>query len=153
MKYPTIIFCLLAFAALLGTACESGNASQTEKSAEELAAESSAYDEMMEAHDRIMMRMGDINQASRALRARLDSAGLPDSLQQQYLVAITDLEVAEDGMMEWMAKQRDFPLDTLQANRGHAGVLEYIAAEQTRIEEVERLMDESIERARALAQE
>lgn len=128
------------------TAC--GEAAATGPSPEELAAEQTAFDAMMEGHDLVMPRMGEINQLSRALRAQLDSASVSDSLQQVYTQALSDLEAAEDGMMEWMGAIQ--PLDSLRANGNHTATLQYLQAEKAKVDAVADQITSSIERAQAL---
>ncbi|MDF1695991.1 MAG: hypothetical protein P1U56_09175 [Saprospiraceae bacterium] len=58
--------------------------------------------EVIAIHDEVMPKMGDIHLAKKNLRKILTSTE-NDSVKTQVLSIITDLENADEGMMEWMA--------------------------------------------------
>ncbi len=126
-------------------ACNNVPGGEASYSEAELQAQEQAYQQMMEAHDRIMPRMGEMNQASRALRARLDSPDLADAERQEINTLLQDLERAEDGMMEWMSSLR--PLDSLRERNDHGSVMEYLEQETADIQQVEEEMRSVLERA------
>lgn len=140
----------LLFALLLVTACgpstPAGESSAFTDEQEQ--AQEQSYSAMMAAHDRIMPRMGEINQLTRALETELSSTDLPDSSRQQIQAAIAQLEAADDAMMEWMGGLE--PKEELQTQYGHEEILQIYAAEAAEIGEVETAMSQAIEQAQAL---
>lgn len=129
---------LLLLAACAGTSTEAPNFTE-----EEMAAQAAAYDEMMEAHDRVMPRMGEIFQLNRSLESQLpEDAAADDSTAAQVRSMIERLTAAEDGMMNWMSELE--PLDSLRTEMDHAAIMQYIETEDAEIQEVEAEMNNSI---------
>ena len=137
MQKILFLLTLSFFAACAGTGSEEPVFTE-----EELAAQEAAYDEMMEAHDRVMPRMGEIFQLNRSLEAQLPAEGTEDSTAVEVRVMIERLANAEDGMMVWMSELE--PLDSLRIELDHAAILRYIETENAEILQVEAKMDSSI---------
>lgn len=136
--------CLL----LTSIACGENAAEESRFSETEMTSQQQAYDQMMTIHDTIMVKMGEINQASRALRTVMESDTLPQERREQFLAALAGLEAAEDSMMEWMSQLRI--LDSLRTNREHTAIMTYLQDETTAIQQVDQAMQNSIGNARSL---
>lgn len=148
MSNPSSLF--LLFAVVLATACgPSAPADDTSAFTDEQEqAQEQSYSTMMAAHDRIMPRMGEINQLTRALETELSSSDLPDSSRQQIQAAIAELEKADDAMMEWMSGLE--PKEELQTQYSHEEILQIYEGEATEIREVETTMSQAIDQAKLL---
>lgn len=138
LKNLVLFTLLLALAACAETAADAPDFTE-----EELAAQTAAYDEMMEAHDRVMPRMGEIFQLNRSLESQLpEEAAADDSTAAQVRTMIERLTAAEDGMMNWMSELE--PLDSLRTEMDHAAIMQYIDTEDAEIQQVEADMNNSI---------
>lgn len=62
---------------------------------------SSLEAEVIAIHDEVMPKMGDIHMAKKKLRVILGNT-THDSLKTEILTLISDLEKADEGMMDWM---------------------------------------------------
>lgn len=138
---------LSLFTLLLLIACDPADKNGSFSEAE-LEAQRTAYAEMMEAHDRAMPRLGEMNTISRGLRGLSDSLAVGDTLHESVTRALQDLERAEDGMMEWMGEL--IVLDSLRAGRDHNAIMEYLEQETADIRQVETWIDNSISGGRAI---
>lgn len=99
------------------------------------AAQQTAYDAMMEGHDRVMPMMGKITAAQRSLKEALEMGSLEASKKEVMTAAIEQLEDANDGMMKWMQNLK--PLDQLRENMDNDAILAYIKQETGAIAKVE----------------
>jgi hypothetical protein len=144
------LFMLLTLPLLFGLACAGTDSEAPAFSEEELQAQQAAFDEMMEAHDRVMPRMGEIFQLNRSLESQLGEAAPEDSTTAQVRAVIDRLTQAEDGMMNWMSELE--PLDSLRTNLDHAAIMQYLETEQQKIRQVEEEMNSSIEAGMELVQ-
>ncbi len=133
MKLVSLL-CLLLF---LVTSCGNGAedaAEQAEAQAME-AAQTAAYQSMMDGHDRIMPLMGKITQAQRTITEQLTTGGLAEERRELLLATNEQLEDANDGMMNWMNSIR--PLDELRAEMDEGKVIDYLKAQTRDIADVE----------------
>ena len=121
---------------------------------EQRAEQEAAWNNMMEAHDRVMPRMGDLYAATKQLIPIMEGAKEqnPDLYTQAH-EAILALEEAEDGMMDWMNGVKEQPLDSLRAKYDHAGIMANIDRQQVTIEEVEKDFDTSLDNAKSFLEE
>lgn len=103
-------------------------------------------DKAVEIHDAVMPKMGDIITLKGELRAKLESLDSTQLMAQDaHLKVLASLEVAEQGMKDWMhgyvVPDYKKPLEELKPL-----VEEQLAA----IQAVERQMEESITNAKGL---
>ena len=114
------------------------------------------WDEMMVIHDDVMPKMGQINKLSRTLRKHLknNKETIAENEVQKIEASVKLLTDAHDGMMEWMNVNGGFTkLRSVRADKDHAGVLKYIEKETASIENVKKMMLESIKSGEALKNE
>jgi hypothetical protein len=106
------------------------------------AAQETAYDAMMEGHDRVMPLMGKITAAQRSIKEALNADELEDSKKDILEAANEQLEDANDGMMEWMQGLK--PLDELRESMDNKGIVAYIREEAGNIAKVESSMNAAL---------
>ena len=111
-------------------------------SKDEMAKQQDAYAGMMEAHDRVMPRMGEMHELEDQLLVFAEDTTLNDTLKSQVLVAIENLREADEAMMTWM--QAIKPLEQLQAEMDQQAIMSYLAEEDKKIRIVENAMESSI---------
>jgi hypothetical protein len=111
-------------------------------SKDEMARQQDAYANMMEAHDRVMPRMGEMHELEDQLLVFAEDATLNDTLKSQVLAAIENLREADEEMMTWM--QAIKPLEQLQAEMDQQAIMSYLAEEDKKIRIVENAMESSI---------
>lgn len=111
-------------------------------SKDEMAKQQDAYASMMEAHDRVMPRMGEMHELEDQLLVFAEDATLNDTLKSQVLAAIENLREADEEMMTWM--QAIKPLEQLQAEMDQQAIMSYLAEEDKKIRIVENAMESSI---------
>lgn len=111
-------------------------------SKDEMAKQQDAYAGMMEAHDRVMPRMGEMHELEDQLLVFAEDATLNDTLRSQVLAAIENLREADEEMMTWM--QAIKPLEQLQAEMDQQAIMSYLAEEDKKIRIVENAMESSI---------
>lgn len=146
MKY----FLVFSLSLFLATSCGDANADAADQAAAEAAnaAESEAYELMMEGHDRVMPRMGEVVQAQRTLAERLQIPGLSEEQRDLLTASNEQLEDSADGMMEWMSSVK--PLDDLRAEMDNEGIMSYIKEKTAEIAKVESDITASIASAKEL---
>ena len=98
-------------------------------------AQDAAYESMVQAHDRIMPMMGQVTAAQRAVKERMETAGIAEDQEDLLEAAYEQLEDANDGMMEWMQSMK--PLDELRETMDNDEIMKYIRQEASSIAEVE----------------
>lgn len=153
MKNLLILFVLSAFAF---AACEGGgsNAAQSdETSAEEvMEAENALYKEVMEVHDEVMPKMGDLNRVKRNLKQKAEE--MPGQVDTAVLAGIvTAIEAAENGMMDWMkgiSKHR--PETMREAGESHEAIMEALNTELESIKKVRDDMMSSLQKGQQMLQ-
>jgi hypothetical protein len=136
MRYLTT-FALLIFS-LSFYACDS-----LESTAEE-----AAFETMMDVHDEIMPRMGEVNKLSRELKG-LEAAN--DTTNRELMGeidgAIRALENAHNGMMAWMNMNGGNKLEQLRKEKNHDETMAYILDEEEKIIKVKEDIETSIQQA------
>ena len=115
-------------------------------SKDEMAKQQDAYASMMEAHDRVMPRMGEMHELEEQLTAFTEDASLNDTLKNQVLIVIDKLRNADEDMMSWMQEIK--PLEQLQAEMDQQSIMAYLAEEDKKIRIVENAMESSISAAK-----
>jgi hypothetical protein len=138
-KMRNTFLLLLLGLSLSFTACDNG----------ESAAQEAAFKTMMDVHDEVMPKMGEINRLSRELKA-LETAA--DNTNRDLLGeidgAIRALEKADQGMMGWMNMNGGNKLAKLQEEMSHDEIMAYIKAEEENILQVKEDMLTSIEQGK-----
>ena len=114
----------------------------------EIAAQSDAYESMMDAHDRVMERMGEIAQAQKGLMDAAEVEGITEERLSQLTSANETLESAYDGMMNWMKGMKS--LDDLRAEGEQAKILDYIKRENSNMANIEADLAKGITAAKEL---
>lgn len=107
------------------------------------------YKRVMDTHDEVMPRMGEIERLKRELRQQL--ANTPDMVlekKEKIEQAIYNLDSASRAMMDWMHKFNPLPDSADQKE-----ALNYLVAEKERIEKVKEVMLTAIEEAKKLKEE
>ena len=94
--------------------------------------------EVMTIHDEVMPKMGEIHLAKKELKKALENIEY-DSLKNEVIKLISDLEMADEGMMEWM-NQWKLPENEDEKNA-------YLIKEKEKITKVKDDMLTSIENA------
>lgn len=140
MRY--IFFSLFLFA-LAFTSCGADSAA-TEKAAMAAAeaAQTKAYETMMEAHDRIMPMMGNITATQRSIKEALQQENLAPDRKELLEAGYEQLEDAGDQMMAWMSEIK--PLDKLRETMDNDGIMAYVKEQAGSIGEVETAMTAAI---------
>ena len=132
MKFSYLFLFMLVFT----FACGSGeDAAEDAGERGTNAAQQTAYQLMMDGHDRVMPMMGQITQTQRDITEQLSSGGLDDDYRDLLLAANEQLEDAHDAMMEWMNTSR--PLAELQENMDNDDIMSTIRERTRSIAEVE----------------
>lgn len=104
------------------------------------------YDQVMDIHDEIMPRSEDIYKLKKELQEKLaSSTGLASEEKQELELAIAQLDSADQSMMDWMHLFKPLP-DSADQEKARA----YLESEMERIKKVKELMNESIEKAKAV---
>ncbi|MEL6276962.1 MAG: hypothetical protein AAFU03_17815, partial [Bacteroidota bacterium] len=109
---------------------------------------SDAYETMMDAHDRVMERMGEIAQAQKGLMDASEEEGIAEERLQELTGANEALERAYDGMMNWMRDMKS--LDELRAEGEQTKILDYIKSENSKMTQIEADLDQGIAAAKEL---
>lgn len=134
--------------ALMVFGCESNTATSSDKTMEEvtdaftpaqIAAQTKVYEDMMDAHDRVMPRMGQIAQLQKAIK---DATGLDEKIQMKLAESNTQLEGAYDGMMEWMKNLKS--MDDLREMGDHDKIMSYVNTELGNMTKIEKMLNSGI---------
>lgn len=133
---------LAVLALFLGFACNN-NADK----AGQLKEQEALYQQMMEVHDEVMPKMGELNALTRGLKALNN---LPDSLQINVTEAVSNLENAHEGMMSWMGSLQT--LEGLQT-KPHEEIITYLSEELVKVEAVKTDMLSSIAEGKTLLEQ
>lgn len=102
----------------------------------------------MAVHDAVMPEMGTINRLSRTLKP-LVKEKMSEDEQEILLDALKNLQMADEGMMNWMAGFHN-NLDVLRDSMDHQAILSYLDAELEKIKVVDTQMRSSIETGKKL---
>ncbi|HKK77437.1 MAG TPA: hypothetical protein VJ953_20325 [Saprospiraceae bacterium] len=114
----------------------------------ESTAEESAFQTMMDVHDEIMPKMGEVNQLSRQLKG-LSAA--TDTTKRELMGeidnAVRSLESADQDMMAWMNVNGGNKLEQLQKEKTHDETMAYILDEEEKIIKIKEDIENSIQQA------
>jgi regulator of replication initiation timing len=102
------------------------------------------YDQVMDIHDEVMPRMGEIQRLKRELTEKIENS--PDMVieqKQELERVISNLDSASHEMMDWMHKFKP-EKDSVDQEKAR----EYLEVEMEKIKKVRELMNESIEKAK-----
>ena len=97
--------------------------------------------EVIAVHDEVMPKLGELNKDRKNLQAILKKS-TDENVKTELLNAITSLEKADDGMMEWMSDWK-VPSEPVQQKK-------YLEKEMIRITKVKTDMIESMKNAKLL---
>lgn len=97
------------------------------------------WDQVMEVHDEIMPKMGDLHQLKKQLKKQQKSP--------EITATISSIEQSQDAMMDWM---REFKSMRQLSKLEHQAAIDYLKNEQIRVNDLKTLMLESIEKGNAL---
>ncbi len=103
------------------------------------------YDQVMDVHDEVMPKVGEIMKLKRELQEKIATS--PDMVAERKAELeqiISNLDSASQAMMNWMHEFNPLP-DTVDQEKAR----EYLESEMERIRKVKTLMLESIEKAQA----
>jgi len=115
----------------------------------EEAAEDRLRTELMQVHDEVMPKMGEMTGIAGRLKDFLQQDSLlsaDDRLQLEE--AIGEITAAEEGMMDWMAGFRQ--PETLRASMDHEEIMKYLESEKNKITRVNVQIKAGIEKGKAL---
>lgn len=116
------------------------------KSADDATAVADMHSQVMVVHDEVMPKMGDIYKVKKQLKLQLsEQIESTDSTRSDLLMAIKDLEKADDGMMQWMS---DFKSSYKGAT--DAETIAYLKSEKEKISKVSIEMKEAISNGQKL---
>lgn len=143
----------ILFAALLLVSCgksaEHSSNDHDSGSTEGDSPNEALYNQAMDVHDEVMPKMEDIYKLKKDIQEQI--ANTPDMVverKQQLEAIISNLDSANNAMMEWMHKFNPLP-DSVDQEKAR----EYLESEIERIKKVKELMNESIEKAEAEVKE
>ncbi len=145
MKFKfNFLFVILILSACGKPADYSGNEHDSGSSEEDSPYEA-LYNQAMDVHDEVMPKMEDIYKLKKDIQEQI--ANTPDMVverKQQLEAIISNLDSANNAMMDWMHKFNPLP-DSADQEKAR----EYLESEIERIKKVKELMNESIEKAEA----
>ncbi|MGB3799267.1 MAG: hypothetical protein WA952_05585 [Lewinella sp.] len=133
MKLSYSLFVLLLFVFACGNSEEDAAESAGERAT--IAAQQTAYDLMMEGHDRVMPMMGQITARQKSITEQLTAGGHGEDYRDLLLAANEQLEDADDAMMGWMNNSRQ--LADLRDNMDNDEIMDFIRERTRSIAEVE----------------
>jgi succinate dehydrogenase flavin-adding protein (antitoxin of CptAB toxin-antitoxin module) len=106
------------------------------------------HESLYAIHDEVMPKMSQINRVSRSLKEYKEENKL-DSLQRtQIEAALTKLEQADEGMMDWMHNYKK--PSKWRGEKSHEEIMTYLKAEKDKIVEVKNMMESSISEGESL---
>ena len=139
---------IILFSALLLSACAKpaghSEADQDSSSTDGDNPNEALYNQVMDVHDEVMPKMEDIYKLKKDLQDQI--ANTPDMVverKQQLERVISNLDSANNAMMDWMHKFNPLPDSTNQEK-----VRDYLESEMERVKKVRDLMNESIEKGK-----
>jgi hypothetical protein len=83
--------------------------------------------ETMRIHDEAMAEMADMNRVRREIKDFMTRAKMTPEAMKQWQQALTDIEKAEEGMMNWMAGYKE------PAGQPEADALKYLQEQKDKI--------------------
>jgi hypothetical protein len=141
MKSITIFLFAFILLAACGKTAEHSDHDSAEADGE--SPNEALYNQVMDVHDEVMPRMEDIYTLKKNLQEQI--ANTPNMVverKQQLEAIISNLDSANNAMMDWMHKFEPLP-DSVDQEKAR----EYLESEIERIKKVKELMNESIEKA------
>jgi small-conductance mechanosensitive channel len=127
MKYLSLAVLLLVFA------CEPGKSKAIRQ----------IKKEALEIHDEVMPKMGELRRTRKDLMLQANSLVDADSVRAQLLMAASDeIAAANESMMNWM-RNYDPDFDGTEDEQ-----LDYFQKQKVSIEEVKKIMNESLVRGK-----
>ena len=125
---------------ILLSACGGGDTAAVEQATLEATrtAQETAYQAMMDGHDRVMPMMGKLTSAERTIAGMLEAGDLEDSRKDLLEAAKEQLTDANDDMMEWMKGLKS--LDQLRSEMDNDAIMTYLKEEAADIAKVEMAM-------------
>ena len=122
----TLQVSLLLLSTLIVFTCKSNDPNQIE--------EEITHEKLMEVHDEVMPKMGEIN----SLRNKLIKISKDNSINENDLAVVNEaikyLEQADDSMMDWMGEYKK--PSKLRKEKSHEEIMSYLKAEKIKIEQV-----------------
>jgi hypothetical protein len=140
-------FALLLLSALLvGTQC----GRVTEKSSDDNGSEADVnkvlYNEVMDIHDEVMPKMGELSGVKRRLQEKIkNTPDMPEATKQELESTIQYIDSANHMMMEWMHL---FQPDSLKGDE----LKTYLESEKERVTQVKKAMLDALEKGKAKEQ-
>ncbi|MEM6877637.1 MAG: hypothetical protein AAF544_03690 [Bacteroidota bacterium] len=110
--------------------------SNTNSTEGELEKENKAYQKMVEAHDVVMPRMGEIAEAQIQLRDVLEQTNPDERYHTKAQTLMEGLESIHDGMMEWMPAAMVSP-DDLRKSKNHQQIMAHYGRYDKQMEDME----------------
>lgn len=132
-----IAFCSVLFLMFFTIASCGGSNQEIEK-------EDALRNEVFAIHDAVMPRMSEIVK----LKGKLRELPMDTTNEAVMRAAISQLEKAEEGMMDWMNKFKQ--PETLRETKSHEEIMQYLDGEKTTISQVRDDMNNSIQVAERL---
>jgi hypothetical protein len=144
----SIILLLFSFGCGQKTSNENNDTLDNEGIPAEVQIEKSLYDDVMLVHDEVMPRMEDMMNLKGQLTEKVDlmkeESGNVETIQE-IETAISQLEAADDVMMNWM---RNF--DPNIESLSHEEIVTYYTNQKSAIDSVKMVMETAISRASEL---
>ncbi len=105
--------------------------------------------DLMQVHDEVMPRMGELTMLAGQVKEILkQDTLLPAETRGQFEATVREMEMAEEGMMDWMAGFRQ--PEVLRATMGHEQIMAYLNAEKDKITEVSVQIKSGIEKGKTI---
>ena len=103
--------------------------------------------EVMEIHDEVMPKMGELNNLRKSLLHADSTLNLDANAHSELSKAVADLEIADSLMWAWMYEYKR-PSDTVESV-----IVEYLESEKVRVTEVKDAILQSMQHAEGLLEE
>ena len=105
------------------------------------------YDQVMDIHDEVMPKMGDIYKLRQELLEKIaNTPGMVVEKKKELEAIISNLDSTNNAMMDWMHNFNPLP-DSVDQEKAR----EYLESEIERIKKVRDLTNEAIEKAKGAA--
>lgn len=137
-----MISLLALFLAACGGEGKQAEAGEEKFDAAQVEAQAKAYEEMMDAHDRVMPKMGQIAQLQKALITKMETEKMTDETKVMLKEPYNMLEMAYDGMMGWMKEIQ--PMDSLRVKMGHEEILKYLEGQKQSMTKIEAYTEKGL---------
>ena len=135
---------VLFFVTLIFSALQCTNSKKNGEAAEDL-----LRTDLMKIHDEVMPMMGELTGLTGEVKKILQQDTLlPQEEQQKLEMVVKEMEIAEEGMMDWMAGFRQ--PESLRATMGHEEIMAYLNTEKDKITEVSTRIKSGIENGKTI---